>query len=104
MNNRNEKRIYGLKKATIKSDKKKYSAIITNASFNGISVKSEYPFSSSDYIYLEIEIDKKHVYLEGSVIWVDEYPAHPESPFKEIGISLNDPPDDYLDYLKRISE
>ncbi len=104
MNNRNEKRVYGLKKVTIKRDEKRYSAIITNVSFNGISLKSEHPVSSSDYIHLEIEIEKKPVDLEGSVIWVDEYPAHPESPFKEIGISLNDPPDDYLDYIKGISE
>ncbi|MEN8154260.1 MAG: PilZ domain-containing protein [Acidobacteriota bacterium] len=104
MDNRNEKRVYGLKKVIIKSEKKRYSAIITNVSYNGISVKSEYPFSSSDFIDMEIEIDRKPVSLQGSIIWVDEYPSHPESPLKEIGVALNDPPDDYLSYIKGISE
>lgn len=96
---RRSKRFYGLKNATIADGKEKYPVILTSISKKGISVMSEKVFPTFKEIRIEMELDGKNVVVKGSIRWVNEQPTKPESPLKEIGISIFNPPQAFLDYL-----
>ncbi len=96
---RRSKRFYGLKNATIVDGTEKYPVIITSISKKGISVMSEKSFPTFKEVKIEMELKGKKIELTGSVRWVNEQPTKPQTPLKEIGLSIINPPDLYLKYI-----
>lgn len=102
MENRKEKRAYGLKKLIIRDGDNKYSAILTSISKTGLSVIVDTVLPTYKEISMDFEIDKKSITIKGSVRWVNDHNAEPGSNLKEIGILFLNPPDEYLEYFENI--
>lgn len=102
MKSRRSERIYGIKNITILSDSKKYSAIVTNVSKQGICVKSENPLPTYKVVDVVLLLENKEIKITGSVRWVNEKVRKDKPNIMEIGISLLNPPDEYIEYLKEI--
>jgi Tfp pilus assembly protein PilZ len=104
MEDRKEKRVYGIKSVTIKDEDKTISAVIKDMSKKGISIKSEHVFPTYKVIDIILKINEKTLNLKGSVRWVNEHPDKTRSKLKEIGISIINPTAEYLQYIKKLSE
>jgi Tfp pilus assembly protein PilZ len=87
----------------LKDDDKSYPGTIINFSKSGMAIQTEYPFPTYKVIGVCVKIGQKVLPIKGSVRWVNETPSPSDaSPGqqKQIGISLRNPPPDYLKYFE----
>lgn len=101
---RRSKRFYGLKNANIIDGEDRYPVILTSISKKGISVMSEKSFPTFKEVKIEMELMGEKILISGSIRWVNEQPTKPESPLKEIGLSIINPPDSYIDYIGKMED
>jgi len=102
MDFRKGERIFGIKNIKIIDGDQTYPVTLMNISKKGLSVKSEFTFPTFKAIEIEISIRGKQFKISGSVRWVNENPGKGKPNFKEIGISLITPPEEYLQILEEI--
>jgi Tfp pilus assembly protein PilZ len=76
-----------------------YTATIKDVSRNGMSVYSDHVFPTYKMIDVLIKIGKKPIQLKGSIRWVKESLPEKDKPYNEIGISLINPSQEYMDYF-----
>ena len=99
---RKEKRFRGIKNILIIDGDKICPVTIMNISKKGFSVKSEFVFPTYKQIEIEMTIHEKHFKMLGSIRWVNEHPGIKKPNFREIGISLSNPPAEYNQLLDEI--
>jgi len=102
MENRKEKRAYGLKKLIVRDGDNVYSAILTSISKTGLSVIIDTVLPTYKEISIDFEVEKKSISIKGSVRWVNDHNAEPGSNLKEIGILFLNPPGEYLEYFEKV--
>ena len=103
MEDRKEKRTYGLKNVTIKDLDKTFQAVLTDISITGVCIKTDQILPTYKEVAIIIQIEDDPCTLRGSVRWVNEHPEK-QTPFlNEIGIALIDPPLLYIEYIEKIS-
>jgi Tfp pilus assembly protein PilZ len=76
-----------------------YTATIKDVSRTGMSVYSDHVFPTYKMIDVLIKIGKKPIQLKGSIRWVKESLPEKDKPYNEIGISLINPSQEYMDYF-----
>lgn len=103
MEDRKEKRTYGLKKVTIKDLDRTFEAVLTDISTTGLCIKTEQILPTYKEIAIIIQIEDEPCTLRGSVRWVNEHPQKPSPYLNEIGIALINPPNDFIEYMEKIS-
>lgn len=103
MDNRKEKRTFGLKNVTVKDTEKEFQAVLTDISSTGLCLKTEYVLPTYKVIEITVTIQDKTYKLQGSVRWVNEYPGKSEKGFNEIGVLLIHPPADFTTDIQTIS-
>ena len=103
MDNRKEKRTFGLKNVTVKDSEKEFQAVLTDISSKGLCIKTEYVLPTYKVIGITVTIKDKTYSLQGSVRWVNEYPGKSKKGFNEIGVKLINPPADFTSDIQTIS-
>lgn len=96
MMNRKEDRLKANQRIVIKDEGVSYPAVISSLSKTGISVKMEHVCPTYKVIDIVVKVKQKIINLKGSVRWVNEAPPDSGDSLNEIGIALQDPPEDYL--------
>ena len=76
-----------------------HTATIKDVSRTGMSVYSDHVFPTYKMIDVLIKIGKKPIQLKGSIRWVKESLPEKDKPYNEIGISLINPSQEYMDYF-----
>jgi Tfp pilus assembly protein PilZ len=87
----------------LKDDDKSYPATLINFSKSGMAIKTAHELPTYKIIGVCVKIDQKVLPIQGSVRWVNETPStsdDPQDQQKQIGISLRNPPPDYLKYFE----
>lgn len=84
----------------LKDGDKSYSGKITNFSKTGMSIKTDHVFPTYKVIDICVKIGDKLVSIRGSVRWVNEFPIDSRDQEKEMGILLQNPPIEYLQYFE----
>ena len=103
MDNRKEKRTFGLKNVTVKDTEKEFQAVLTDISSQGLCIKTEYVLPTYKVIEIAVTLKNKTYNLQGSVRWVNEYPGKSDKGFNEIGVQLINPPADFTSEIQTIS-
>ena len=99
---RKNERIAGITNIKIIDNEKSYPVILTNISKTGLSVKSQFVFPTFKEIKTEMTINGKHFKISASIRWVNEHPQKSDPNFKEIGISLINPPPEYIKLIENL--
>ena len=102
MDLRKNERIAGITNIKIIDDKKSYPVTLTNISKTGISVKSQFVFPTFKEISTEMTINGKDFKIPGSIRWVNEHPHKSTPSLKEIGISLLNPPLEFIALIENL--
>lgn len=102
MDQRKEKRIFGIKNIRITDDGRSYPVTLVNVSRQGISVISESGFPTYKEVTVEMTIDGHPVSVSASIRWVNDTPVKAPPSFKEIGLALINPPSRYRELLEEI--
>jgi len=84
----------------LKDENKSMPATITNFSKTGVSVKTESVLPTYKAVDLLVKIDNKMASIKGSIRWVKESEPKGRDGLNEIGISLINPPEEYLQYFE----
>jgi len=101
MEQRKEKRIFGIKNISIIDEGKSHPVTLVNLSRKGISVLSPTVFPTFKEIEIDMTIDNHPFKVSGSIRWVNENPLKGPPNYKEIGISLLNPP---VEFTNRVAE
>ena len=99
---RKEKRIVGIKNIVLIDEKKKFPVTLTNISTKGLSVMSQFVFPTFKEIEVEMTINEEFFKVSASIRWVNENLGKTKPNFHEIGISLINPPKEYLALLSEL--
>jgi Tfp pilus assembly protein PilZ len=83
----------------LKDGEESYSGKITNFSKTGMSIKTDRVFPTYKVIDICVKIGRKIVPIKASVRWVNEFPADSKEHQKEMGVLLQNPPPEYLEYF-----
>ena len=88
----------------LKDDDNNYPGTIINFSKSGMAIKTSHLFPTYKVIGVCVKIGQKVLPIKGSVRWVNETPSpadDPQGQQKQIGISLRNPPPEYLEYFEK---
>lgn len=91
-----ETRLKKNQRIMLKDGENSYPATITSISKNGMSISTEHVFDTFKMIDVLVKIGQKIVPIKGSIRWVNEGAGDKEGKLNEIGISLPNPPPEYV--------
>ena len=94
-----EARIKKNQRVVLKDGENSCQATITSLSKSGMSLISENTFHTFKMIDILVKIGQKIVPIKGSIRWVNEGAGDGEKKLNEIGISLQNPPPEYLSHF-----
>ncbi len=103
MEDRKEKRTFGLKNVIIKDLHRTFQAVLTDISTTGLCIKTDQILPTFKEVIIIIQLEDEPCTLRGSVRWVNEHPEKPVAILNEIGIALIDAPINYIEYIENIS-
>lgn len=104
MENRKEIRIKNNIRILVKDENNKCSANVTSVSKSGMSIKADYIFPTYKLLSVIIKIDEKVIPIKGSVRWVYEPPDDAEDKQYRMGLSLHNPPPEYIELFEKMAE
>jgi len=87
----------------LKDGEQSFTGTIINFSKTGMSIKTDHAFPTYKVIDIGIKIGEKLIPLKGSVRWVSQASCSPAEPQEErvrLGISLRNPPLEYLKHFE----
>lgn len=91
-----ETRLKKNQRVMLKDGENSYTATITSISKNGMSISTEQVFDTFKVIDVLVKIGREMVSIKGSVRWVNEGAGDEEGKLNEVGISLKNPPPEYV--------
>jgi len=108
MAERKEERLKKNIRVKLKDDTGTYDGMITSLSKSGMRIKTEHVFPTYKIIDILVKIGEKMVQLRGSVRWVfeptidpdDDADFDPEGQMYQIGVSLHNPPPEYVKHFE----
>ncbi len=99
MDNRKEDREKKQIRVRLKDEDATYPATVTGISKKGMSVKTSQVFPTFKVLDVLVKIAHSMIPIKGSVRWVNELPGSEENERYEIGISLQNPPPEYVNHF-----
>jgi hypothetical protein len=102
MKDRKAQRMTEKKEVIVRDDEQNYSCQLTDISATGISVNTWHFIPTYKEIAVMMEIDGKKVPMRGSVRWSIDADLSRNKNGK-LGILILDPPQAFLDYVKKVN-
>jgi hypothetical protein len=100
MKDRKRKKLEDIHNIIIRDEKVGYTATIKDVSKSGMSILCEHVFPTYKLVDILIKIGEKPLQLKGSIRWVKEPLPELEEKFNEIGISLINPPAEFIKFFE----
>jgi len=103
METRKEVRIKKNIRILIKDDRGSYPAQVTSISKSGMSIKTDVVFPTYKVLHVIIKIDQKMIPIKGCVRWAYEPPDDAEDQQYQMGLSLQNPPPEYIRHYEKLA-
>ncbi|MCP5108490.1 MAG: PilZ domain-containing protein [bacterium] len=89
-------RIKKNQRIVLKDGDDSHTGIITTLSKTGMSIKTEHVFHTFKVVDILVKIGQKVVPIKASIRWVNEAAGEEDDNWNEIGVSLQNPPPEYV--------
>ena len=83
-------------RVVLKDGDESYNVLVTTISRSGMSIKTDHVFPTYKAVDIIVKIDQKVIPIKGCIRWVNEPVPDTEDKQYGIGISLQNPPPEYL--------